>query len=334
MSTFSLYIQDELIWIITDDGNIEVDRKITVTNGDIIIATANGDIVINSNGADDMIRAQNNLDITTLNGAIDIAGKIATKDGDISITSNHETYSRRQKGIIVEETGAINPGRNLYLNATNGSIEFKNIAAKNANVKTINGNVTAETISADDTIAIELEHGNLYLNLAQSKGVAILTSDGSESSVKTIRANSVDVSDAVTVGRILPYSSGGSAVRTDTSSSAASSGYSGYYSNGYSNFANNSNFARNSNPYAILGTTYTNDGLTYWQNATSTDIPNYSFSEFATLTDDISHRQTRNYFEVRFIPTWLESEFMDIEFDYSFEKFGIRNATEDELTID
>lgn len=327
---------NESIWITTDDGNIEVDRKITVTNGNITIATTAGNIVINSNGADDMIRAQNNLDITTLNGAIDIAGKIATKDGDISITSNHDTYARRQKGITVEKTGAINPGRNVYLNAINGSIEFKNIAAKNADVKTINGNVTAETISADDTIAIELEHGNLYLNLAQSKGVAILTDDNSESSVKTIRANSVDVSDAVTVGRILPYSSGSSS--SGDYQGASSSGYSGYYSTGYStgysNFANNSNFARNSNPYAILGTTYTNDGLTYWQNATSTDIPNYSFSEFASLTDDISHRQTRNYFEVRFIPTWLESEFMDIDFDYSFEKFGIRNATEDELTID
>ncbi len=88
-----------------------------------------------------------------------------------------------------------------------------------------------------------------------------------------------------------------------------------------------------------MGTTYTNDGLTYWQNATSTDgnisaVPDYSFREFATLTDDISHRQTRNYFEVKFIPTWLEREFMSIDFDYSFENFGIRNATEDELTID
>lgn len=137
------------------------------------------------------------------------------------------------------------------------------------------GDIVINSNGADDTIHIELEHGNLYLNLAQSKGVAILTSDGSSSSVKTIRANSVDVSDAVTVGRILPYRSS-STVRTDTSSSAASGGYSGY-STGYSNFA------RNSNPYAILGTTYTNGGLTYWQNATSTDIPNYSFSEFTSL---------------------------------------------------
>ena len=322
---------NESIWITTDDGDIEVDEKITVTNGNVTIATADGEIVINSNGAEDMIRAQNDLNIETLNGAVTIAGKIMTKDGDIKITSNHETYARRQKGITVEETGAINPGRNLYLNATNGSIEFKNVAAKNADVKTINGDVTAETISADDTIAIELEHGNLYLNLAQSKGVAILTDDNSESSVNTIRANSVDVSDAVKVGRILPYYSGSSSVNYQ---SAASSGYSGYssYSNGYSNFANSSNFASNRNSYAILGSTYTNNGLTYWQSATSSAAPNYSFSEFASLTDDISYMQTRNYFEVRFIPTWLESEFMDI--DYSFDNFGIRNATEDELTID
>ncbi len=145
---------NESIWIVTDDGDVEIDEKITVTNGDIIIATADGEIVINSNGADDMLRAQNDLNIETLNGFVEIAGKIATQDGDISITSNHDTYVRRQKGITVEETGAINPGRNVYLNANNGSIEFKNVAAKNANIWTINGNVTAETISADDNIHI------------------------------------------------------------------------------------------------------------------------------------------------------------------------------------
>ena len=48
----------------------------------------------------------------------------------------------------------------------------------------------------------------------------------------------------------------------------------------------------------------------------------------------MGYRQTRNYFEVKFIPTWLEKEFMSIDFDYSFDNFGIRNATEDELTID
>ena len=47
----------------------------------------------------------------------------------------------------------------------------------------------------------------------------------------------------------------------------------------------------------------------------------------------MSYRQTRNYFEVRFTPTWLEKDFMAIDFDYSFDNFGIRNATEDELTI-
>ena len=49
---------------------------------------------------------------------------------------------------------------------------------------------------------------------------------------------------------------------------------------------------------------------------------------------DVDDRQTRNYFEVRYIPTWLEKEFLSIDFDYSFDNFGIRNATEDELTID
>ena len=76
---------------------------------------------------------------------------------------------------------------------------------------------------------------------------------------------------------------------------------------------------------------------TYWQNASSqsaTSADNYSFGEFTSLTDDVSYIQTKNYFEVRFIPTWLENEFMSIDFDYSFDDFGIKNETEDELTID
>ena len=321
--------------ITTTEGDIEVTKKITVTNGDITIDTADGNIIIDSNGADDMLRAQNDLNIRTDEGAVDIAGKISTKDGDITITSNHNSYTAGQKGIIVEETGAINPGKNVYLNATNGDIEFKRISAQNANVNSSTGDVTADTISAADTIRIALEHGDLYLNLAQSKGVAILTSDSSNSRVNTIRADSVDVDSVVTVGRTLPYRSS-SGITPSINPSSGSSGSSGTSRNimtgsgsVYSIFTNN--FTSNRNSLATLGTTYTPNysGLTYWQSTTSTAEPNYSFDNF-TLDD----RLTKNYFEVRFVPTWLEKEFLSIDFDYSFDNFGIRNATEDELIID
>ncbi len=326
---------DSSVFITTGYGDIEITKQITVTNGNITIETANGNIIINDDSAKNMVSAQNNLNIQADNGAVIVSGKVATQNGDININSNQNSYASGQNGITIKETGAIIPAGNVNLNVQNGDIEFKKISAQNVNINSNTGNLTADTIKAADTIRIALEHGDLYLNLAQSKGVAILA--GENSTVKTIQANSVDVSDAVTVGRIISYQN---APRTDSTGSTgvsggstSYSGYSGYYSNGYSNFANNSTFARSSNPYAILGTTYTNSGLTYWQNGSS-EAQSYSFSEFASLTDDISYRQTRNYFEVKFIPTWLESEFMDIDFDYSFEKFGIRNATEDELTID
>ena len=320
------------IWIVTDEGNIKVAEKITVNDGSITITTMNGNINIYSD-----IRAQNNLNIETENGAVDIAGKVATRDGDINISSNQGTYT--QKGIIVEETGAINPAKNVNLNVQNGDIEFKNISAQNAFINSNIGNVTADTISAADTIRIALERGDLYLNLAQSKGVAILTGDSSKAYVKTIRADSMDVSDAVTVGKVLPYRSTSASISPSapTSSGGSSSGsgtsYSKVYGGSYSR-GGYSNFASNPSSFATLGTTYTNDGLTYWQSATSSAVPDYSFSEFNNTANDISYRQTRNYFEVKFIPTWLEKEFMSIDSDYSFDNFGIRNATEDELTID
>ena len=75
---------NDSVWIATDEGNIRITKLIKVNDGDIIIAT---------------------------------------QDGDISITSNHDSYITGQKGITVEETGAINPGKDVYLNATNGDIE-------------------------------------------------------------------------------------------------------------------------------------------------------------------------------------------------------------------
>ena len=323
------------VLIATDEGNIDVTKRITVNNGNIIITTLDGNITIKDNGSEDMLSAQNDLDILTTSGAVVISGKISTQDGNITITSNQDSYTANQKGITVESTGAINPGKNVELNTINGDIEFKKISAQNADIGTINGNVTGNTIDTKDTIRIELANGDLYLNLAKSKGVVILTGDSSNSTVNTIRANSVDVNDAVKVGRIISYqnaSSGGSSSGSSSGGSSYISGYNNSFSNGYSNFANNSS----GSSYAILGTTYTNNGLTYWQNAqnaTSTAAPDYSFSEFES-SNDMSHRQTRNYFEVKFVPSWIEKEFMSIDFDYSLDNFGIKNANEDELTID
>lgn len=63
-------------------------------------------------------------------------------------------------------------------------------------------------------------------------------------------------------------------------------------------------------------------------------VPSYSLDNFARVADDISYRMGKNYFEVKFVPSWLEREFMSIDFDYSFDNFGIKNAIEDELIID
>ena len=333
---------DHSVSITTDGGDIEITKRIAVTNGNIMIETANGNIIIDDDGIKNMVSAQNNLNIQADNGAVIVSGKVATQNGDIIITSNHNSYTAGQKGITVDETGSINPAGNVNLNVQNGDIEFKRIAAQNATINSNTGNVTADTIRAADTVRIALSGGDLYLNLAQSKGVAILTGDNSNSTVNTIRADSVDVNDAVTVGKILPYRSNSVITPTTgggSTGSGSSTSYSGSYSGGYNAYSNAyssgySNFASNPSSFATLGTTYTNDGLTYWQNVTSPAAPSYKFSEFTTLTDDISHMQTRNYFEVKFIPTWLEKEFMSIDFDYSFDDFGIRNATEDELTID
>ena len=252
------------------------------------------------------------------------------------------------------------------MNAINGDIEFKKISAQNVDINTINGDVTGNSINANELIHIELVNGELYLDLAKGKGVVILTGDGSESNVKTIKADSVTVDkNLVQVGNTISRKGGSGATRTTPASNVINNRYSNVYSNVYSNlYSNNltnrysdiySNINRDSltsnrNTFATLGTTLTRTGstgltgltgltgstalTTYWQEATSATAADYSFNEFDSTANDISYRLTRNYFEVRFIPTWLEEEFMDIDFDYSFDNFGMRNATEDEITID
>ncbi|MBR4152562.1 MAG: hypothetical protein IKT98_06335 [Selenomonadaceae bacterium] len=283
-----------------------------------------------------MLLAQNDLDIRTDNGAITISGKIKTQDGDITIASSHNTYTAGQKAITVEETGAINPGKNILLDAVNGDIEFKKISADNVGISAINGDVKGDTVKADDTIRIELEGGDLYLNLAQSKGVMILDKDTNKSSVKTIKADSVNVDrKAVAVGKVLPYKSDSGITPPIKSSSGSGTSYNSRFSNAFSSGTGN-NFASNRNSFATLGTTSTRNGsgITYWQSATSDTVPSYSFDNFTGVADDMGYRLGKNYFEVKFVPSWLEKEFMSIDFDYSFDNFGIKNATEDELTID
>ena len=352
---------DNSIVITTDDGDIDITKKILVTNGDITITTSNGDIRIYDNGAEDMLSAQNNLELETNNGGITISGRISTQDGDITITSDHDSYIEGQKGITVERINGINPGRNLYLNAINGDIEFKKISAQNVDINTINGDVTGNSINANELIHIELVNGELYLDLAKGKGVVILTGDGSESNVKTIKADSVTVDkNLVQVGNTISRNGGSGATRTTPASNVINNRYSNVYSNLYSNnltnrYSDYSNIYRDSltsnrNTFATLGTALTRTGstgltgltgltgstalTTYWQDANSATAADYSFNEFDSTANDISYRLTRNYFEVRFIPTWLEEEFMNIDFDYRLDDFGIRNANEDELTID
>ena len=330
---------DHSVYITTNDGDINITKKILVTNGDIIITTSDGKITIGDNGSKDMLSAQNDLDILTTNGAVVISGKVSTQDGNITITSNQDSYTAGQKGITVDSTGAINPGKNIDLNTVNGDIEFKKISAQNVDIKTVNGNVTGNTVSANELVHIELVNGDLYLNLAEGKGVVILADNATDSKVKTIRANSLTVDrNLVKVGRVISAGNGGNSgggggggapIYSNTSSTTRSpySRYSDILSNAFGD-----NFVRNRS--TTLGTTLTRNAstalTTYWQTATSATEADYSFSEFES-DNDMSYRLTRNYFEVRFVPTWLDEEFLDIDFDYNF---GIRNATEDELTID
>ena len=390
----------------TDDGDIDITKPITVTDGTILLLTVDGNIRVDDNGADNMLSAQKEVDILTTHGAITIAGKVSTQDGDIKITTREDSYTPGQENIKVEGNGAINSGKDIYLNLWNGDvhvtdkfnakkdifveirdqgnvyfentnangsvnatiesgkiiqtgtlnaagdinlsnstgdIELDTIKAENANIKAINGDVTADTIMADETIRIELENGDLYLNLARSKGVVILADENSKkSSVNTIRANSVTVDrNLVKVRSIISFNNisggisggGGGGGGGGSYSQTVSDRISNLYSDRFINTFNN-NLTSNVNSFATLGTALTRNGsslTTYWQDATSVAQTDYSFSEFDSTANDMGYRLTKNYFEVRFIPTWLEKEFLDIDFDFDY--WGLTNSPAREITL-
>ena len=311
---------DRTVYITTSDGDIDINKKISVTNGTILILTANGNIRIEDNGAEDMLSAQNELNILTDDGAIAIAGKISTQDGDIKITSRKDSYTAGRESITVEETGAVNSGGDIRLNIFNddihvtdkyrakndiiidvinrgdiylegtgangsviattnngkiiqtgtlnaagdieitnnaGDIEIDKIESNNATIKTINGNVTGDTIKASETVRIELEGGDLYLNLAQGKGVVILVGKDSNSTVNMIKANSVDVDGNLVKVRSVTSAKGGSG-STNTIISPSTNynyNYSNIFANRYSDILRDNNFTRNGS--TTLGTTFT-----------------------------------------------------------------------------
>ena len=269
-------------------------------------------------------------------------------------------FSKNQLLYAVQES-LLNPSAGITASISDPIITGKNI--------TLNANALDDiTINADTTLPIKNVTSNDYTiikangnNVASDKNSVIRSTDveltatnniGTQSlpltifsEVMLLNAKHVYVYDGDPSGGEEGEHSGndssggnsskGGSSKGNSSGGGSSNNYSGNYSSGYSNFASNpSSLASNRNFSAPLGTTYTNNSLTYWQSTTSTAAPDYSFREFNNTANDMSYRQTRNYFEVKFIPTWLEREYMRIDFDYSFDNFGIKNATADELTID
>ena len=298
-------------------------------------------MTLDKNGA---INSGGNIQLTDRNGDIHInqkiiAGKDLTADiyeagtvyfdealnvpGAVSVTA--------EDGNIIQSNRLTAGGEIYILNGT-GNIELDKVTAKDATITAVNGDINANQVTADDTVTIELESGNLQLNLAKGEGVVILTgNENSKATVNTIRADSASYDkNIVNVRSVLPFQSIPRSSSSGSSRNFSTPAYTFRNSGGTSpaRTSTTSNYFGNSvyNFGTLTPTLITSPTLT-----TANYSDDYSFNEFDSVADIVSYRLARNYFELRFIPTWLDDEFMSIDFE---DFFGMRNATEDELTID
>ena len=365
-----LYAQNDLV-IKTGLGAIKLLGKVSSRDGDIALTagqdsytTGQSNITLEKNGA---INSGGDVQLIDRNGDIHINRKIVTgKDLTADIYEEGTVYFDEtvnvpgsvsvtvEDGDVVQSKRLIAGGDVDIMNGT-GNITLDKVSAKNANVTAINGDVSGDKVTADDTVTIELERGNLQLNLAKGKGVVILTgNEDSKATVNTISANSTSYDkNIVHVWQSLPFqtSSGKTSNSTTNTSTARTSTArtSIARTSTASTSTTNTSTARTSaarTSAARTSAASTSTASNYFGNSVynfgtpatltvatpTTYFNDYSFDDVENIADVVSYRLTRNYFELRFAPKWISKEFMSVDFEDDF--FNMRNATADELTID
>ena len=351
-----LYAQNDLV-IKTGLGAIKLLGKVSSRDGDIALTagqdsytTGQSNLTLDKNG---VINSGGDVQITDRNGDIHINKKIvAAKDLTADIYEEGTVYFDESVNVpgsvnVTAEDGNViqsnrlTAGGEVYILNGTGNIELDTVKAQDANITAVNGNISGDKVIVDDTVTIELDSGNLQLNLAKGEGVVILTeNENSKATVDTIRADSVSYDkNIVNVWKIasLRSSSSGSSFSGSGSSYSGARNFStpAYtFNTSTSTTSGRTSAASTSTASNYFGNSVYNFGtpatLTLATPVTYSD-DDYSFNEFDSVADFVSYRLTRNYFELRFAPTWLDEDFMSVDFE---DFFDMRNATEDELTID
>ncbi len=148
-----------------DTGNIKVGKTIDA-GGSVDMAVESGNITVG-----DTITAGDNVTLSTQEGIVQADGGITAKAGDITVTAKSVSYTEGQQNIQL--AGALDAGRDITLDSTNGDIRLAKNSKAGRNLAAVtheNGSITfdADTVVGGD-ITAGTDKGNI---LAQGQVTA------------------------------------------------------------------------------------------------------------------------------------------------------------------
>ena len=165
----------------TGAGDISVNDKVLAGKGSVSATTGEGDIHIGDNGPNERtIFANQDITVATESGTINIKGRTATTDGDITLSAKSATYTPGSNGmnIIIEDNGEVLAGGYVNLKAENGDLH-----------------VTDKVLSGEGLTAETSKQGGVYFDrsVAVKENVSVVTDTGNISLANAKAGNDISL---------------------------------------------------------------------------------------------------------------------------------------------
>ena len=192
-------------------GNLDIATALMSKGGSVAAQVENGNIHIGDNGPDvDTVVAKNNVTLATGNGKIEVFGKTATIDGDITLQAASSEYASGSMNIIIAQNGLIDSGQDVYLTGRNGDLHVTDaIKAKRDLYAEVQGdgglffdstanaqyNIKAKTENSPITIAGGIAGRNIELSTGKGDITVGGSINASENAAVTTNNGNISLTD-------------------------------------------------------------------------------------------------------------------------------------------
>ena len=172
-------------------GAIKVGDTVTANEGNVKLTAVQGDIQVNKN-----VQAAKDISMTTAAGAITVGDTVASTGGNVALTNGVGDITVGQSvqadnGSIGVKTGTgniiagdVTAKDNVNVTVENGDIRMHDVTAgqDTAVWSTVQGSINAHNIISGGITHVALSQGDLFLNLAEGKGVLLQMEDNTAAS--------------------------------------------------------------------------------------------------------------------------------------------------------